>query len=198
MDLYNVYKEQVEALVDGGVDIILFETTSDTLNVKAGLEAAEVVLKEKGKDLPIMLSLTLAGQGGRTLSGQTLMAFWFFCTTYQYCKYRSELFPLDAADMKPYLQELAKYAPCYVSAYPNAGLQIAWVNTMKLPKRCIGHIKPFVDEQLINIIGGCCGTTPAHIARYPELVKVPSPKTSTQTGLPVVIRSGTVGSKTGE
>ena len=79
LDLYSAYKEQVDALVDGGVDIVLFETTFDTLNVKAGLEAAEAVLKEKGKDLPIMLSLTLSAQGGRTFSGQTLLAFWLPC-----------------------------------------------------------------------------------------------------------------------
>ncbi|MDD3256012.1 MAG: methionine synthase [Parabacteroides sp.] len=175
MDLYNVYKEQVEALVDGGVDIILFETTFDTLNVKAGLEAAEVVLKEKGKDLPIMLSLTLAGQGGRTLSGQTLMAF---LASVQHTNIVSIGLncSFGAADMKPYLQELAKYAPCYVSAYPNAGLPNSLGEYDETPETMAGHIKPFVDEQLINIIGGCCGTTPAHIARYPELVKGAKPR----------------------
>jgi len=175
MDLYNVYKEQVEALVDGGVDIILFETTFDTLNVKAGLEAAEVVLKEKGKDLPIMLSLTLAGQGGRTLSGQTLMAF---LASVQHTNIVSIGLncSFGAADMKPYLQELAKYAPCYVSAYPNAGLPNSLGEYDETPETMAGHIKPFVDEKLINIIGGCCGTTPAHIARYPELVKGAKPR----------------------
>ncbi|NCB72835.1 MAG: methionine synthase, partial [Clostridia bacterium] len=175
MDLYTVYKEQVEALVDGGVDIILFETTFDTLNVKAGLEAAQAVLKEKGKDLPIMLSLTLAGQGGRTLSGQTLMAF---LASVQHTNIVSIGLncSFGAADMKPYLQELAKYAPCYVSAYPNAGLPNSLGEYDETPETMAGHIKPFVDEQLINIIGGCCGTTPAHIARYPELVKGAKPR----------------------
>lgn len=174
-DLYNVYKEQVEALVDGGVDIILFETTFDTLNVKAGLEAAEVVLNEKQKDLSIMLSLTLAGQGGRTLSGQTLLAF---LASVQHTNIVSIGLncSFGAADMKPYLQELAKYAPCYVSAYPNAGLPNSLGDYDETPETMAGHVKPFIDEQLVNIIGGCCGTTPEHIARYPELVKGAKPR----------------------
>ncbi len=166
--------------------------------MKAGLEAAEVVLKEKGKDLPIMLSLTLAGQGGRTLSGQTLMAF---LASVQHTNIVSIGLncSFGAADMKPYLQELAKYAPCYVSAYPNAGLPNSLGEYDETPETMAGHIKPFVDEQLINII--------RRMLRYYSGAYRPlsgtgkgyqAPKTSTQTGLPVVIRSGTVGSKTGE
>ena len=179
-DLYNAYKEQVEGLVDGGVDIILFETTFDTLNVKAGLEAAEVVLKEKGKDLPIMLSLTLSAQGGRTFSGQTLLAF---LASIQHTHIVSVGLncSFGAADMKPYLQELAKYAPYYISAYPNAGLPNSFGTYDETPDKMAQHVKPFVEEGLVNIIGGCCGTTPAHISRYPELVKgakphIPAPK----------------------
>ena len=112
-----------------------------------------------------MLSLTLAGQGGRTLSGQTLMAF---LASVQHTNIVSIGLncSFGAADMKPYLQELAKYAPCYVSAYPNAGLPNSLGEYDETTETMAGHIKPFVDEQLINIIGGCCGTTPAHIARY--------------------------------
>ena len=179
-DLYNAYKEQVEGLVDGGVDIILFETTFDTLNVKAGLEAAEVVLKEKEKDLPIMLSLTLSAQGGRTFSGQTLLAF---LASIQHTHIVSVGLncSFGAADMKPYLQELAKYAPYYISAYPNAGLPNSFGTYDETPDKMAQHVKPFVEEGLVNIIGGCCGTTPAHISRYPELVKgakphIPAPK----------------------
>lgn len=179
-DLYIAYKEQIEGLVDGGVDIILFETTFDTLNVKAGLEAAEVVLKEKGKDLPIMLSLTLSAQGGRTFSGQTLLAFLAsvqhtnIVTVGLNCSF-------GAADMKPYLQELAKNAPYYISAYPNAGLPNSFGTYDETPEKMATHIKPFVEEGLVNIIGGCCGTTPAHIAKYPEIIKgarphIPAPK----------------------
>lgn len=179
-DLYAAYKEQVEALVDGGVDIILFETTFDTLNAKAGLEAAEVVLKEKGIDLPIMLSLTLAGQGGRTLSGQTLKAF---LASVQHTHIISVGLncSFGAADMKPYLEELAKVAPYYISAYPNAGLPNSLGSYDETPETMAEHVKPFVEEGLVNILGGCCGTTPAHIAKFPALVAgakphVPAPK----------------------
>lgn len=180
MDVYNAYKEQVEALVDGGVDIILFETVFDTLNVKAGLEAAETVLKEKGKDLPIMLSLTLAAQGGRTLSGQTLPAILASIQNTNIVSIGLNC-SFGAADMKPYLAELAKLAPYYISAYPNAGLPNSLGAYDETPEKMAEHVKPFIEEGLVNILGGCCGTTPAHIATYPELIKgakphIPSPK----------------------
>ncbi|MDD4515097.1 methionine synthase [Massilibacteroides sp.] len=169
-DLYDSYKEQVEALVDGGVDIVLFETTFDTLNVKAGLEAAETTLKEKGRDLPIMLSITLAAQGGRTFSGQTLEAF---LASVQHTNIVSIGLncSFGASDMKPYLQELAQKAPYYISAYPNAGLPNSFGEYDETPETMAGHIKPFIEERLINIIGGCCGTTPEHIGRYPAMIK---------------------------
>lgn len=134
LDLYSAYKEQVDALVDGGVDIVLFETTFDTLNVKAGLEAAETVLKEKGKDLPIMLSLTLSAQGGRTFSGQTLLAF---LASVQHTNIVSVGLncSFGAADMKPFLAELAKHAPYYISAYPNAGLPNSFGSYDETPER---------------------------------------------------------------
>ena len=179
-DVYKAYKEQVEALIDSGVDLILFETTFDTLNVKAGLEAAETALKEKGKDLPIMLSLTLSAQGGRTLSGQTLGAF---LASVQHINVVSIGLncSFGAADMKPYLAELAKHAPYFISAYPNAGLPNSFGTYDETPEKMAVHVKPFIEEGLVNIIGGCCGTTPAHIAQYPALVKgakphVPAPK----------------------
>ncbi len=174
MDLYTAYKEQVEALVDGGVDIILFETTFDTLNVKAGLEAAGTVLKEKGKDLPIMLSLTLSAQGGRTFSGQTLMAF---LASVQHTNIVSVGLncSFGAADMKPYLAELAKNAPYYISAYPNAGLPNSFGLYDETPEKMAMHVKPFIEDGLVNILGGCCGTTPAHIAKYPDLIKGAKP-----------------------
>lgn len=180
MDIYHAYKEQVEALVDGGVDIILFETVFDTLNVKAGLEAADTALKEKGKDLPIMLSLTLSAQGGRSFSGQTLTAL---LASVQHANIVSIGLncSFGASDMKPHLAELAKYAPYYISAYPNAGLPNSFGAYDETPEKMAGHVKPFIEEGLVNIIGGCCGTTPDHIAKYPELVKgaaphIPAPK----------------------
>lgn len=174
MDVYNAYKEQVEALVDGGVDILLFETVFDTLNVKAGLEAAGTVLKEKGKDLPIMLSITLSAQGGRTFSGQTLTAL---LASVQHTSIVSIGLncSFGAADMKPYLAELAKQAPYYISAYPNAGLPNTFGTYDETPQKMADHVKLFVEEGLVNIIGGCCGTTPDHIAEYPALIKEAKP-----------------------
>lgn len=173
-DLYTVYKEQIEALIDGGVDILLFETVFDTLNVKAGLEAAETVLKEKKKDLPIMLSVTLSGPGGRTLSGQTLAAFLAsvqhvnLATIGLNCSF-------GADEMKPYLKELARIAPYYISCHPNAGLPNSLGEYDETPETMAGHIQSFLDEGLVNIVGGCCGTTPEHIARYPDLIKKAQP-----------------------
>jgi len=169
-DLFDAYKDQVEALIDGGIDIILFETVFDTLNVKAGLEAADVVLKEKGMNLPIMLSLTLSAQGGRTFSGQTLSAF---IASVQHANLISIGLncSFGAADMISYLRDLAKVAPFYISAYPNAGLPNSFGTYDETPELMATHVKPFIDEGLVNILGGCCGTTPAHIAKYPELTK---------------------------
>lgn len=173
-DMYTAYKEQVEALVDGGVDIILFETTFDTLNVKAGLEAAEAVLEEKKKDLPVMLSLTISSQGGRTLSGQTLLAFLASVQNKNIISIGLNC-SFGAEDMKPYIAELARYAPYYISAYPNAGLPNSFGEYDETPEKMASHVKPFVEEKLVNIIGGCCGTTPLHIAEYPALIKGAAP-----------------------
>lgn len=169
-DLYAAYREQAGALIEGGADILLFETTFDTLNVKAGLEAAGTVLKETGKDLPVMLSLTLSSQGGRTFSGQTLEAFVASVRHTPIVSIGLNC-SFGAADMKPYLAELARKAPYYISAYPNAGLPNSFGAYDETPERMAGHVKAFIDERLVNIIGGCCGTTPGHIARYPELVR---------------------------
>lgn len=169
-DLYAAYKEQIEALVEGGVDIILFETTFDTLNVKAGLEAAEVVLQERQADLPIMLSLTLSAQGGRTFSGQTLAAFLASVMHTRIVSVGLNC-SFGAADMKPYLAELARLAPCFISAYPNAGLPNTFGEYDETPEKMLEHVRPFVEEGLVNVLGGCCGTTPAHIAKFPDLVR---------------------------
>ncbi|MDR1380054.1 MAG: homocysteine S-methyltransferase family protein, partial [Tannerella sp.] len=168
-DLYDAYYEQVEALIDGGVDIILFETTFDTLNVKAGLDAAVRIMQRHGRELPVMLSLTLSGKGGRTFSGQTLGAF---LASVQHVPLISVGLncSFGAADMKPYLSELAGIAPCYISAYPNAGLPNQFGQYDETPETMAVQMKAFVDEGLVNIIGGCCGTTPAHIAQYPALI----------------------------
>ncbi len=173
-ELYEAYREQIDALIAGGIDLIMFETTFDTLNAKAGLEAANDLLREKGLDLPIMLSLTLSAQGGRTFSGQTLGAFLAsvqhanVVTVGLNCSF-------GAADMKPYLAELARLAPYYISAYPNAGLPNSFGTYDETPEKMAWHVRPFVEEGLVNVLGGCCGTTPAHIAQFPALVKGAKP-----------------------
>ncbi|MDR2968904.1 MAG: methionine synthase, partial [Tannerellaceae bacterium] len=174
MDLHRAYREQVEALIAGGVDIILFETTFDTLNVKAGLDAAETVMRETGNDLPVMLSLTLSAQGGRTFSGQTLSAF---LASVQHSRIISIGLncSFGATDMLPYLRELAHTAPYYISAYPNAGLPNSFGAYDETPERMAAHIEPFLSEGLVNILGGCCGTTPDHIARFPALARNAAP-----------------------
>ena len=169
MDLFRAYHEQVEALIDGGVDLILFETTFDTLNVKAGLEAALDVMRTPNRERPIMLSLTLSGQGGRTFSGQTLAAF---LASVQHIPLMSIGLncSFGAADMKPYLKELGDIAPYFISAYPNAGLPNQFGRYDETPEKMAAQIKDFIDEGLVNIVGGCCGTTPEHIAQYSELI----------------------------
>jgi 5-methyltetrahydrofolate--homocysteine methyltransferase len=174
IDLHNAYYEQIEALVEGGVDIILLETVFDTLNAKAGLKAAVNVLKNKNMDLPIILSLTLSGKGGRTFSGQTLEAF--IASVQDMPIFGIGLnCSFGAADMKPYLKELSEKAPFYISAYPNAGLPNRFGEYDETPETMAVQIKQFVDEGLVNIVGGCCGTTPAHIAEYPYLIKDAKP-----------------------
>jgi 5-methyltetrahydrofolate--homocysteine methyltransferase len=179
--LFLAYKEQIEALTEGGVDIILIETVFDTLNAKAALEAADAVLKEKGKDLPVMLSVTLSAQGGRTFSGQTLPAFLASVGQADIVSVVGLNCSFGATDMKPYLQELGQIAPYYISAYPNAGLPNSFGLYDETPERMARHVEPFIEEGLVNILGGCCGTTPAHIAQYVSLIKgvkprVPVPK----------------------
>jgi 5-methyltetrahydrofolate--homocysteine methyltransferase len=180
-DLYLAYREQLAALTKGGIDIILIETVFDTLNAKAALEAADSVCRETGKRLPVMLSVTLSAQGGRTFSGQTLGAF---LASVQHAGIVSVGLncSFGATDMKPYLQELGQIAPYYISAYPNAGLPNSFGLYDETPELMARHVKPFIEEGLVNILGGCCGTTPAHIARYAALTEgmkphVPAPKT---------------------
>ncbi|MDR3266738.1 MAG: methionine synthase [Tannerella sp.] len=174
LDLSAAYTEQIEGLIDGGVDILLLETVFDTLNAKAGLEAAVNVLKNKQLDLPIMLSLTLSGKGGRTLSGQTLEAFIASVQDMPILSMGLNC-SFGAIQMKPFLKELSEKAPFYISAYPNAGLPNRFGEYDETPETMAVQIKQFIDERLVNIIGGCCGTTPAHIAKYQDLVKGATP-----------------------
>lgn len=173
-DLRIAYKEQIEGLVEGGVDLLLIETIFDTLNAKAALFAVEEVRKERNVDLPIMISVTLSDKAGRTLSGQTIGAF---LASFEHVPYLSVGLncSFGAHDMKPFLKELGKLSPNFISAYPNAGLPNQFGEYDETPEIMAKQIKEFIDEGLVNILGGCCGTTPAHIAQYSRLVEGAKP-----------------------
>ena len=178
-DLKTSYEEQIEALMDGGVDVILFETVFDTLNVKAGLFAAQNVFVKKGIEIPIMLSVTLSDKAGRTLSGQTIEAF---LTSISHIKLLSIGLncSFGASEMKPHLKQLKRISPIFVSAYPNAGLPNQLGEYDETPQKMASQISEFVDEGLVNIVGGCCGTTPSHIAEFVDLVDNKTPPTPSQ------------------
>ena len=169
-DLVSAYKEQILALIEGGVDALLIETIFDTLNAKAAIFAAEEAMTELGKRVEIMLSATVADTSGRTLSGQTIRAFLAsighanLLSVGLNCSF-------GAKDLKPYLQEINANSPWFVSAYPNAGLPNQFGEYDELPEMMAVQVKEYFDEKLVNIIGGCCGTTPDHIAAYQELIK---------------------------
>ncbi|GHT65037.1 methionine synthase [Bacteroidia bacterium] len=169
-ELRTAYKEQMDALIEGGVDVLLIETVFDTLNLKAALIAAEQSINESGKDVPVMVSFTIVGKSGRVLSGQTLEAV---LASISHAKLLSVGLncSFGAADMKPFLKELARIAPCYISAHPNAGLPNSLGQYDETPEKMATQIKEYIDESLVNIVGGCCGTTPAHIAEYVALVE---------------------------
>ena len=169
-DLREAYKEQVRGLIDGGADLILLETIFDTLNAKAGIVAIEEVFEECGRRLPLMLSVTVTDRSGRTLSGQTIDAFW---TTVSHAKPLSVGIncALGARDMRPYIAELARIADCYISCYPNAGLPNAFGKYDEHPEDTGGYLTEFAQSGFVNIVGGCCGTTPEHIAAIAEGVR---------------------------
>ncbi len=178
-DLRNSYEEQIEALMDGGIDVILLETVFDTLNAKAGLFAAQNIFKKKGKEIPIMLSVTLSDKAGRTLSGQTIEAF---LTSISHIKLLSVGLncSFGASEMKPHLKQLKRISPLFVSAYPNAGLPNQLGDYDETPVKMAIQIKEFVHEGLVNIVGGCCGTTPQHIAEFVHLADGVTPPTPSQ------------------
>ena len=161
-DLVENYTEQTEGLLDGGVDILLVETVFDTLNCKAALYAIMEVLERRGVAVPVMVSGTITDASGRTLSGQTTEAFLNSISHAPLLSVGLNC-ALGAKQLKPYLQELSRKAPFFVSAHPNAGLPNAFGEYDQSAKEMAELVKEFLDEGLINIIGGCCGTTPEHI-----------------------------------
>ena len=173
-ELLLAYEEQMEGLIKGGVDAILIETIFDTLNAKVAIDAAMQVMQRLGMALPIMLSVTISDLAGRTLSGQTLEAFLASISTYPIFSVGLNC-SFGATQMKPFLRELSRIAPYYISAYPNAGLP----NSMGLYDETAETMAPkmgeLVDEGLVNIIGGCCGTDETFIAAYCPLVKGKKP-----------------------
>jgi 5-methyltetrahydrofolate--homocysteine methyltransferase len=170
--LLEAYKEQVEALMEGGVDLLLIETIFDTLNAKAALMAAEQVISlHPERCCPIMLSVTIADKAGRTLSGQTLRAFVASIDHSEHILSIGLNCSFGASDMKPFLQELSQIVPYYISAYPNAGLPNALGDYDQTPQQMAKEVKVFIEEKLVNIVGGCCGTTDSYIAEYPALVR---------------------------
>ena len=168
-ELYVAYREQIAALIDGGVDALLIETSFDTLNVKASLMAAEEIMREKGKDIPLMISYTIAGKSGRILSGQTLEAALASVSHVKLLSIGLNC-SFGAKDMKPFLKELKQIAPFYISAYPNAGLPNSFGKYDETPETMVAQVREFLDEGLVNIIGGCCGTTPDHISAIAKMV----------------------------
>lgn len=177
-DLVHAYKEQVKALIDGGVDLLLVETIFDTLNAKAALFAIDEVYEELNIELPIMVSGTITDQSGRTLTGQTTEAFLISVSHMPLLTVGLNC-ALGASMMRPYLQVLDKKTTFGVSAHPNAGLPNEFGQYDETPEMMAVQIKEFLDEGLINIIGGCCGTTPDHIKAIAELAKNYSPRSTT-------------------
>ncbi|MEZ4795611.1 MAG: homocysteine S-methyltransferase family protein [Flavobacteriaceae bacterium] len=174
-ELRIAYKEQVEALIDGGVDVLLVETIFDTLNAKAALFAIEEVKEERQIDIPIMVSGTITDASGRTLSGQTVEAF---LASISHIPLLSVGFncALGAEQLKPYLQRLAKATDFHTSAHPNAGLPNAFGEYDQSPKQMQQFIEDYLQDGLINIIGGCCGTSPAHINAIAEVAQNYKPR----------------------
>ncbi|MCB9769625.1 MAG: methionine synthase [Candidatus Omnitrophica bacterium] len=174
-DLVETYAEQTEALIEGGVDLLLPETTFDTLNLKAALFAIEKVFEEKGVRLPVMVSVTITDRSGRTLSGQTLEAFWY---SIEHAKPFSVGIncALGADEMRPYIEELSGLATCYVSVYPNAGLPNEFGEYDDTPENMGRIIGEWAQNGWLNIVGGCCGTTPDHIKAIAEAVSDAPPR----------------------
>lgn len=174
-ELQAAYCEQMEALLEGGVDALLIETIFDTLNAKAAIRAAELSMEKTERRVPLMLSVTVSDIAGRTLSGQTLDAFLASVE-------HADLFSVGlncsfgARQLKPFLEQLAARAPYYISAYPNAGLPNSLGQYDQTPEDMAAEVKEYIEEGLVNIIGGCCGTTEQYIAKYQDLIQGVQPR----------------------
>ncbi|MBM4124831.1 MAG: methionine synthase, partial [Nitrospira sp.] len=168
--LVEAYTEQVRGLMDGGVDLILAETVFDTLNLKAALFAIDQYFEAQGRSVPVMVSVTITDRSGRTLSGQTVEAFWNSISHMALLSVGINC-ALGAKEMRPYIEELASIAPVYISCYPNAGLPNAFGGFDETPDIMGEDLRDFASNGWLNIVGGCCGTTPAHIKAIAEAVR---------------------------
>jgi len=175
-EVSNAYYDQIRGLSDGGADLLLIETIFDTLNAKAAIYAIKKYFHDTGKEeLPVMISGTITDASGRTLSGQTLEAFF---TSVSHAKPLSVGLncALGAKEMRPYIQELSGIAPCFTSAYPNAGLPNAFGEYDETPEVTSHFLEEWAKEGFLNIVGGCCGTTPEHIRHIADAVKKYHPR----------------------
>lgn len=174
-ELMEAFKVQINGLLDGGADMILLETVTDTLNVKAGLFAANTIKEERGIDFPLMVSGTITDNSGRTLSGQTPEAFWNSVS-------HAGLFSiglncaLGARDMIPHIEELDRVAWVYTTAYPNAGLPNEFGQYDESPEAMAAVVETFLKEGWVNMVGGCCGTTPEHIKAIADKARQYAPR----------------------
>ena len=197
-ELRDNYYEQAKGLMDGGADLFLIETVFDTLNAKAALFAIDLLHEERGRELPIMVSGTITDASGRTLSGQTAEAFWISVSHMPLLSVGLNC-ALGAQEMRPHIEALSDIADCYISAYPNAGLPNEFGEYDQEPEEMRNYIRDFADSGFVNIIGGCCGTTPEHIQLMAEAVEglpprkvTPSPEYTLLSGLePLIIRPET-------
>ncbi|WP_373055896.1 homocysteine S-methyltransferase family protein [Zunongwangia sp. H14] len=178
-ELRNAYKQQAKALVEGGVDVLLVETVFDTLNAKAALFAIEELKEEMNVEIPVMISGTITDASGRTLSGQTAEAFLISVSHIPLLSIGFNC-ALGAKQLTPHLEVLNRYASSGVSAYPNAGLPNAFGEYDQDDEEMASQIKEYLEKGLVNIIGGCCGTTPSHIKAIAEIAKNYQPRPYTK------------------
>ena len=175
-EVVAAYTQQIKGLVEGGVDLLLIETIFDTLNAKAAVFAIKKFFRETGKkELPIMISGTITDASGRTLSGQTLEAFYISLSHAKPLSIGLNC-ALGAAEMRPHIEELSQLASCYTSAYPNAGLPNAMGEYDEQPHQTAHFIESWAEQGFVNIVGGCCGTTPEHIRHIADSVKKFAPR----------------------
>lgn len=173
--LKDAFRQQAQALIDGGVDLLLIETVTDTLNAKAALYAIQEIFEETGKEIPVMVSGTITDASGRTLSGQTTEAFLISISHVPLLSVGLNC-ALGAKQLRPYLQTMSERSDFFTSAHPNAGLPNEFGEYDQTPEDMAGQIEEFLQEHLINIIGGCCGTTPAHIKAIADVAAKYQPR----------------------